>query len=310
MKILIIKIGHSETLDAEISRKTSLGDVLRTTVLLHFFKNDEVTWLVDEKAFPLLEGNPYIQRILIYDLSSVLQLESEEFDWVINLEKVPGICALAGRINAWKRSGFRFDAKEGIAKAYDGAEDTLSFCLNADKKRKGDVYWQEALVKMIGDQWRGEEYILGYRPKSFLRYDVGLNYKVGSKWPNKAWPMSYWGKFKDLLRLKLYSYSWQKGDQDIKEYIGWINSCRLIVTNDSLGLHIALALGKQTVALCGPSAASEIYMYGRGAIVLPEGDYDCLPCLSPVCAKETPCMHAISPEKIFEIIKPMLKEVV
>ncbi|MDP2946470.1 MAG: glycosyltransferase family 9 protein, partial [bacterium] len=90
-KILIIKLGYSETLDAEISRKSSLGDVLRTTVLLHAFKDDNVTWIVDERAFPLLEENPYIKQILIFDLISVLQLMSEEFDMIINFEKVPGI---------------------------------------------------------------------------------------------------------------------------------------------------------------------------------------------------------------------------
>ena len=91
-KVLIIKLGYSETLDGEIGKITSLGDVLRSTVLLHLYKNAHVTWLVDEKAFPLLKGNPYVHRILSYDLSSVLQLQSERFDTVINLEKVPGLC--------------------------------------------------------------------------------------------------------------------------------------------------------------------------------------------------------------------------
>jgi|TARA_B100000959_G_scaffold109373_1_gene115368 heptosyltransferase-2 len=90
-KILIVKLGYSKTLDPEISRTSSLGDVLRTTVLLHKFKDDHVSWLVDEHASPLLEENPLIQRILIYDLNSVLQLHHKRFDTVINLEKVPGI---------------------------------------------------------------------------------------------------------------------------------------------------------------------------------------------------------------------------
>ncbi len=34
-KVLIIKVGYSETLDPEISNVTSYGDVLRTTVLLN-----------------------------------------------------------------------------------------------------------------------------------------------------------------------------------------------------------------------------------------------------------------------------------
>ena len=91
-KVLIIKLGYSETLDTGIGKITSLGDVLRTTVILYPYANDDVTWLVDEQAYPLLEGNPFIKRILVYDLTSVLQLQRERFDIVINLEKAPLPC--------------------------------------------------------------------------------------------------------------------------------------------------------------------------------------------------------------------------
>ncbi len=67
-KVLIVKLGYSETLDPEISRVSSLGDVLRTTVILHHFQDSHITWLVDEKALPLLEGNPFIDRTLIQKL--------------------------------------------------------------------------------------------------------------------------------------------------------------------------------------------------------------------------------------------------
>ncbi|MBE9531845.1 MAG: glycosyltransferase family 9 protein, partial [Proteobacteria bacterium] len=61
-KVLIIKLGYSETLVDEISRTTSLGDVLRSTVLLDHFKDSHITWLVDEQAIALLKGNPLIDR--------------------------------------------------------------------------------------------------------------------------------------------------------------------------------------------------------------------------------------------------------
>ena len=139
-KVLIIKLGYSETLDKEISTTTSLGDVLRTTVILHLFRNDYVTWLVDEKAYPLLEGNEYINRILIYNLDSILQLQSERYDTVINFEKVSGICALSDSIKAWRRYGFRFDENKGEAEAYDGAEKVLLVSKNIDLKKNSD-YW-------------------------------------------------------------------------------------------------------------------------------------------------------------------------
>ncbi len=44
-KVLIIKLAYSETLDEEIGLETSLGDMLRTTVVLHLFK-DELSYKI------------------------------------------------------------------------------------------------------------------------------------------------------------------------------------------------------------------------------------------------------------------------
>jgi len=103
MKILIIKLGFSETLDEEVSRFSSLGDVLRTTPILPTLKeqypNSHITWLVDETPYALLKGNQFIDRILIWDSFVGFQLLEERFDIVINLEKIAGLCAITNRIN-------------------------------------------------------------------------------------------------------------------------------------------------------------------------------------------------------------------
>lgn len=305
-KVLIIKLGYSETIDAGIGKVTSLGDVLRTTVILYPFANDHVTWLVDQQAYPLLEGNPYIQRILCYDLTSVLQLQRERFDTVINLEKGPGICALADSISAWRRYGFRFDEVHGVAEAYDGCEKVVSLCKDGDLKRTNNGSLQESLLQVVGAKWEGQEYILGYRPKAVEKFDVGLNWAVGSKWPNKAWPSEKWDELKRLLEGK-YSFTMQQGMDDLHAYIEWINSCRLLVTNDSLGLHIALALKKKVVALYGPTNPHETYFYGRGEIVSPEASgYECVPCFSPLCSMERLCMELISPERVIECVERLM----
>lgn len=305
-KILIIKLGYSETIDAGISKVSSLGDVLRTTVILYPFANDHVTWLVDEQAYSLLEGNPYINRILPYDLTSVLQLQSERFDTVINLEKVPGICALADSVSAWRRYGFRFDEQNGTAEAYDGCERVVSLCRDGDLKRIYQGSWQESLLQIVGATWEGQEYQLGYKPKSDEIYDVGLNWAVGSKWPNKAWPNENWDSLKELLN-GCFNFSTQQGMDNLHDYIDWLNSCRLIVTNDSLGLHIALALKKKVVVLYGPTNPNETYFYGRGEVLYPETDYDCIPCLGTTCYRVKSCMEFITPVRVIDCINKLLK---
>jgi heptosyltransferase II len=304
--VLIIKLGYSETIDGAIGTTPSLGDVLRTTVLLYPFAGDQVTWLVHRDAYPLLDGNPYIKRILVYDLASVMQLQRERFDTVINLEKVPGICAFADSITAWRRYGFRFDAQNGAAEAYDGCEKVVSLCKNGDLKRAHQGSWQESLLQIVGAQWNRQEYLLGYKPLTRERYDIGLNWAVGAKWPNKAWPPGHWDELKGLLDGR-YSYSLQQGMDDLHAYMDWINSCRLLVTNDSLGLHIALALRKKVVAMYGPTNPNETDFYGRGEVLYPDADYDCIPCLAAVCRRESSCMELITPQAVKEKIDKLFE---
>lgn len=304
-KVLIIKLGYSETIDPGIGKVTSLGDVLRTTVILYPFAGDHITWLVDEQAYPLLAGNPYISRVLFYDLTSVLQLQRERFDTVINLEKVPGVCALADSISAWRRYGFRFDEQRGEAEAYDGCEKVVSLCKDGDLKRTYQGSWQESLLQIVGAKWQGQEYILGYRPKSSELFDVGLNWAVGTKWPNKAWPAGKWDELKQLLS-GTYSFSEQQGMTDLREYMDWINSCRLLVTNDSLGLHIAIALQKKVVVLYGPTNPNETHFYGRGEVLYPLAPYSCIPCLEPQCSQQVSCMESISSASVMEAVTRLL----
>lgn len=305
-KVLIIKLGYSETLDAEVSRVTSLGDVLRTTVVLHEFKDYHVTWLVDEKAYELIENNPLIHRPLIYDLNSVLQLEAEHFDTVINFEKVPGVCALADRVRAWRRFGFAFDPIRGEAISRDGSEKVFSLCRNIDEKRSHSDPWQKLLIEMIGGKWTGQEYILGYQPKAKERFDFGFNHVVGSKWPTKAWPEANWKKLGTLLEGHGFTVSWQEGLANIKQYAEWIASCRTLITTDSLGFHLALALKKKTVVLYGPTNSNETYMYGRGFSVRPEG-FACVPCLSPICSNDKHCLTELSPEQVLSATVAFLR---
>ncbi|MBE9527884.1 MAG: glycosyltransferase family 9 protein [Proteobacteria bacterium] len=304
VKVLIIKLGYSETLVNEISRTTSLGDVLRSTVLLNHYKDADVTWLVDEAAIPLLKGNELIDRILPYDLTTVLQLRAERFDTIVNLEKVAGICALSDSLSGWRRFGFRFDPDSGEAQAYDGSEHVLDICHKPEDKIASTKYWEDILFEIVGSKWNKELPVLGYKPTSPIKFDIGFNHNVGGKWPIKAWPLPYWNELEALLDSK-YSIAWQEGLDSIEEYIEWINSCKLLVTNDSLGLHIAHALGKKVVAMFGPTVSNEVFIK-HGVKLLPDKEYDCLPCLSNICIKERPCMYDIQPETVAGEIKKLL----
>lgn len=306
-KVLIIKLGYSETLVPEFRRTASLGDVLRTTAVLHLYKNDHVTWLTDEAAIPLLRGNPYIHRILPFDLLSVLQLQSERFDKVINLEKVPGVCALVDRVRAWSHYGFRFDSETGVPQAYERSYEALAIATREDFKKLNDRPWLEVLFEMLGAEWNGEHYILGYRPSSETVHDVGFNHNVGTLMPVKAWPMENWKVLEERLKGKA-SVSWQQHLDDLEGYMEWIQSCRLLVTNDSLGIFVGLALGKKVLALFGPTSPKEHSPHPLLRCIQSPADLPCMPCCQDVCAHNDPCMKYILPETVEQAALEWLSE--
>lgn len=309
-KVLIIKLGYSETLDGLFGLTTSLGDVLRTTVILHFFKGSHISWLVDAKASPLLENNEYINKILIYNSETINELKNEKFDILINLEKMPEFCSFSDSLAAAKRFGFSSDNNECSKNYYSqGAKRLIELIQDFNKKKKNKDCWQKVLCDVLGEKWDGQEYILGCNPNSEIKFDVGFNWTTGSKWTNKAWPRSYWDKLENLIKDR-YSISWQQGMESIHEYVDWANSCRLIVTADTLGLHIGLALKKRIVALFGPSSYREIYFYNRGSVLLPQSPYKCVPCLKPCCEKIKQCMEYIAPEMVQERIEDEFKKII
>ncbi|OGU10235.1 MAG: glycosyl transferase [Geobacteraceae bacterium GWC2_58_44] len=308
-KILIIKLGYSETLDPEIGKVPSLGDVLRTTPILWAIKekypDSHITWLVAENAEPLLQGNHLIDRILPWDEFVPFQLIREKFDVLINLEKIPGVCALADMIDAWGKYGFRFDTVNG---AYQGYENGLEFIRYIDNKKtnvpKG--CWQQVLIEMMGIEWKGQPYLIGYRPKTEELYDVGLNYEVGSKWPVKAMPMEKWQELERRLVSSGLKVNWQEGKTDLNAYMDWINSCRLLISSDSLGLHLAHALDKKSIGLFGPTNKDEVYPYPGSTLIVSPTACPLLPCQAIRCETGSNCMSQIDIEQIASAARQLL----
>ncbi|AUN99917.1 hypothetical protein C0V70_17755 [Bacteriovorax stolpii] len=249
MKTLIIKTGHTETFDAhpEHTHIVSLGDVLRTTVLLEVFKNEHVTWFTSKEAALLLKKNQKIKK-LTTDFSDI---ENEHFDLVLNLERTDEILEKIPHIKTSALLGF--------------SNKTLP------EFSSKTMNWSEKLFALIGKKWTKETYSFYWSspPSSSSRLKIGLNWKVGQKWPGKSWPLENWEALEKLLQSD-FDISWQEGFHNLSEYIKWIGSCDYIVTHDSLGLHLALAMKKPFVALFGPTSSHEIDLAGLGVSVSTE----------------------------------------
>ncbi len=303
-KILIVKTGFSEFLDLGISTTVSLGDVLICTSLLHLYAKDDVTWVTDWQARQLLKGNPLIRRLLMFGVPALDVLAHETFDVLINLEKDSGICVFLNRVTAKKKYGFYFnDRTYRIEPRKRWARYLLA---GQENHRNIDKNALEILYETVGHQWRGQGLLLPPRSKTKIKYDIGFNDTVGTKWPTKAWPMDHWESLEKILSAR-YTVSWQQGHKDLARYIDWINSCRLVVTSDSLGQAVGQALGKKVVTLYGPT--NHVRMRGIPNVTVVPSTLKCphMPCYMPVCGFNKFCMDYISPERVGNVCEGLLK---
>ncbi|WP_374028887.1 glycosyltransferase family 9 protein [Bdellovibrio bacteriovorus] len=75
-----------------------------------------------------------------------------------------------------------------------------------------------------------------------------------------------------------------------------VAACDVVITGDSLGMHMAIAQKRQVIAWFGPTCAQEIDLYDRGTKILTKSP--CSPCWKRTCEKNIMCYDQVSLEEI------------
>lgn len=78
--------------------------------------------------------------------------------------------------------------------------------------------------------------------------------------------------------------------------------CDVVITGDSFGMHLAIALRKYIIAWFGLSCWSEIELYGRGEKLIPHG-LACAPCWKKVCPYHLECIDMIDLDRITDLVR-------
>ncbi|HET8549599.1 MAG TPA: lipopolysaccharide heptosyltransferase II [Bryobacteraceae bacterium] len=89
------------------------------------------------------------------------------------------------------------------------------------------------------------------------------------------------------------------GQTALREYIELAAACRVYLTNDSGGMHIASALGVPTVAVFGATNDETTGPTGPLARVVRE-PVDCAPCLLRECPIDHRCMTGVASERVID----------
>jgi ADP-heptose:LPS heptosyltransferase len=335
-RILIIKLA-------------ALGDVLRTTPLLRGLKEADpechITWLTLPEVVPMLQGIPEIDRLLTYDLESVLRLEIEQFDQLYCFDKEPKATALAMKVQSRAKSGFGLNGYGSVMPLDRNSEYTFHLGINDNLKfRVNTKTYPELVFECAGLPWKGpREYVFpsfhSETEAARQRLEdmgaaagdlkVGLNTGAGPVFATKKWTESGYGRLADRLiesfgakilllggpaeaernsRIAAASKHplIQTGtDNSIRDFAGIIANCNLLVTGDTLAMHMAIGLRVPVVVILGSTCHQEIELYGRGTKVV--SDFECSPCYLSVCPKEITCMQAISAQQVFDAVSGVLK---
>jgi len=91
----------------------------------------------------------------------------------------------------------------------------------------------------------------------------------------------------------------------IIDFAALLGQCSVLVSSDSLAIHIANSLKIPTVVFFGPTSSAEIEVPPKGTKISP--DMDCLTCYRRSCSKNPTCMDNLEFEHIFEAIEYALR---
>ncbi len=96
------------------------------------------------------------------------------------------------------------------------------------------------------------------------------------------------------------------GETTLGQYIEMAAACRVYLTNDSGGMHIASALGVPTVAIFGATNDVTTGPTGPLARVVRE-PVECSPCLKRECPIDHRCMTRVSADRVAQTALDLLK---
>ncbi|MGQ0720602.1 MAG: glycosyltransferase family 9 protein [Candidatus Eiseniibacteriota bacterium] len=302
-----------------------------------------VTWVAGESSAPLLRGHPRIHRLLFPGWETSALLEVEGFDLVLSLDKDPYPTAIASRVQTRERRGFGREVNGALVPlhpsaryAYDlGLSDRLKF-------HENERSYQDITFEVCGLPWKGEEYdvpaVQANLPagrealrRSGLREGsgplVGFNTGAGSVFANKAWTEAGYAELARRLdregcRVVLLGGPEERErnagiaaaargtavdsgtDHSLPVFAGVVAACDLVVTGDTLGMHLAIAAKVPVVVLFGSTCPQEIELYGRGEKVVTP--ISCHPCYRRTCDISPSCQDLITPDTVHAAVQRVL----
>jgi len=334
-QILIIKLGAI----GDVLRTSSILKPLKNK-----YKPCSITWITKKESLDLLGNNPFIDELV--DINNRKILLNKKYDLVISLDDDYETCELASKLKKEVLVGSFLDENNNKTYAKSSAlwfdMGLLGGPDRDDLKKANKRTYQSILFEILGikDNDEGPKLVLTkkdlefgslFAKKNGIKKEdlvIGINTSAGERWELKRLSEEKTIELIDRLnketkaklillggpeekerneRILKKTHIIDAGcNNSLREFSSIVNLCSLIITSDSLSLHIALALNKKVVVFFGPTSANEIELYGLGKKVLPRGEFLCF--YKKKCQHERNCGDLIRVGDIIKATKALIKK--
>jgi heptosyltransferase-1 len=333
-----------------IVKPSALGDIIHALPVAIGIKkinpNAIVGWVVSRPYQEILENNPYIDKLFIFErkrwggMNNFWQHKGEFFELIHNIRaaRFGTVLDLQGLL----RSGI-ITLLSGAPRriGFKNAREIAPFAYNewvTPPLRMHAIERYLLLAGQLGPMHMPLSLPLPQTPlypKKMAAWGHGVPIVVlvpGARWPSKIWPAYHFAMLADMLIARMQAKVVLVGassDCDIgrqilehcqaaSQVVNWIGQtsladltaimvhAHLVVTNDSGPMHIATAVGTPTVALFGPTDPARTGPYGSQHVVL-QARLPCEPCLQKICRRPDFCLKAITPQQVWQTVESCLR---
>jgi heptosyltransferase-1 len=313
-----------------VVRLGAMGDILHAlpaaSSLKHSFPDLPLTWAVEADWAPLLEGNPFIDRVVRVDrkrpgtwLRTRRALNEQRFSLAIDFQGLLKSAFIASLARPDKIAGFhRYQVRERAA--------SLFYSISVQSQSIHAVDRNLDLAAAAGASRLLRQFPL---PQGEPEGDLPETFILASPfagWASKQWPLEHYAQLAQIsdLPLVLNGPPSAKAALDsipnvtvhISSLSGLIDATRratAVIGVDSGPMHLAAALNKPGVAIFGPTDEARNGPYGSSLKVMRAAGS--VPHYRPGPkqrgaylrgAEIDPYMRAVTPEEVFSVLKSQM----
>ncbi|MBL7157120.1 MAG: lipopolysaccharide heptosyltransferase II [Candidatus Omnitrophica bacterium] len=327
-----------------------LGDVLFSTPFIRAvrekFKNAHITCMIAPRTKEILEHNPRIDELIIYDEKGthksllgkwrlVSQLRKKEFDLAVLLHRSFTRAFMTYLAGIKERAGYRTKKRGSLlthpVEAPWEPLHKVEYFLKIAKSLGCNISNKDYEFFITGNE---REYIEKELSKTAVeKEDFLVVINPGGNWAPKRWDEENFASISDILiskyKVKVVASGAEKdierttrikkrmkenlitfaGKTNLKQLGALLERANVVISSDSGPMHIAVTMKSNVIALFGPTSPRLTGPYGNGSYRVIQKNVECeIPCYDLACDNYR-CMKAITVDDVLEVFDHLYSSV-